>query len=335
MTLAQNVNIVSTGIYHPDNVVSNEFFIDHFNKMNINVDKLMNKLGRKKRYLVNNNSENSITMAIEACKNALLKAKLNVLDIDMLVFVSDTPEYTYPSNALIIHNKLKTKNADIIFDMNSNCIGMLSAMDNVSRYMQGNSSIKYALIASGVMISNIARKDDPITYPNFADGGAAIVLKNDISETRTGFIDALYYTDSSLYNTVNYPSVGFSHIFDRNISDKDKKLNFVPHDVSYFSGIWNNMIRELLSRNMISINDVDYYIFSQFNKSEIEETLMKLGVSLKKYTFVGYEYGYTGVTSPIFALEEALKANKIKEGMRVVFCSVAVGFTMSTILYKF
>lgn len=330
-----NVNIINTGIYHPSCAIHNSFFIEHFNKMNIKVDKLMNTLGREVRYLAKEGTESSITMATEAAKEVLRKSCLDAKNIDMLVFVSDTPEYTYPSNALIIQNQLGAKNAHVVFDMNSNCIGMLSALDNVSRYLKANPSIKYALITSGVMVSNIVRKDDPITYPNFSDGGAAIILKNEKSEDRIGFIDANYYTDSSLYYTVNYPAVGFSHIFDNKISDEDKKLKFLSHDVSYFSDIWKYIIKSLLDRNKLDINEIDHYIFSQFNKSEIEETLVKLKVNLDKYTFVGYKYGYTGATSPIFALDEALKTNVVKKGMKVIFCSVGIGFTMCAVLYQF
>lgn len=40
----QNINIISTGVYHPKNRVHNQYFIDHFNKKGIEVEGLLTHL---------------------------------------------------------------------------------------------------------------------------------------------------------------------------------------------------------------------------------------------------------------------------------------------------
>ncbi|MNH77832.1 3-oxoacyl-[acyl-carrier-protein] synthase 3 [compost metagenome] len=327
------VHIKGIATYHPPTAYDNAYFVEHFNKMGLESESLMNHLGRKTRYLVSTEDENSLTMGIQAAKKLLIESKVSAEELDMVVFVSDTPEYTYPSNALLIHREIAAVNAHIVYDLNTNCIGMLTAMDQVRQYLIGNRFIKRALIVGSVHVSNIARKDDTVVYPNFSDGAAAVILEK--QELPGGFLDANYKTDSKLGDTVTFPAVGLSKMFSEGVQESDKKLRFIPHDVSYFSDEWRDMIAIMLGRNGILAADVDHWLFSQFSRPEIEETLEKMHVGLDKYTFVGERYGYTGVTSPIFALEEALESGKILPGDKVVFCSVGIGYTMSALLYQF
>lgn len=62
----------------------------------------MNHLGRGNRYLVNPKKESTITMAINVADKVMKSTNTAADDIDMVVFVSDTPEYTYPSNVWFI-----------------------------------------------------------------------------------------------------------------------------------------------------------------------------------------------------------------------------------------
>ncbi len=328
-----NVKISGVSTVHPEEAFNNDFFIEHFEKLGLEVEGLMNHLGRGNRYLVNPKKESTITMAINVADKVMKSTNTAADDIDMVVFVSDTPEYTYPSNALFLHNKLGTKNAHIVYDLNANCIGMLSALDQVSTYLKANESLQKALIISSVNISNISRKDDTITYPNFADGAASLLLEK--TRDNDGILASNYFTNSILSDVVLYPAVGFSNIFNEDIPTDDKRLKFIPHDVSFFSDDWKRMIVQMLDNHQMNLSEIDHWIFSQFSRPEIEETLAKLEIGLDKYTFVGEEYGYTGVTSPIFALEHALDNGKIKKGDKVVFCSVAVGYSMASILYQF
>lgn len=328
----QQVHIKGIATYHPDKAYDNSYFVEHFDKLGLESEGLMNHLGRKTRYLVSSEDENALTMGIKAAQKLLQESNISAEELDMVVFVSDTPEYTYPSNALLIHREIGAVNAHIVYDLNTNCIGMLTAMDQVSHYLTGSRYIKRALIVGSVHVSNIARKDDTIVYPNFSDGSAAVLLEK--SELPGGFIDANYKTDSKLGDTVTFPAAGMSKMFSEDVAEADKRLRFIPHDVSYFSDEWKDMISLMLGRNGMLANDVDHWIFSQFSRPEIEETLEKMHVGLDKYTFVGDRYGYTGVTSPIFALEDALKSGKVSTGDKVILCSVGIGYTMSSLLYQ-
>ncbi|MCY6371457.1 ketoacyl-ACP synthase III [Clostridium ganghwense] len=334
-----NVNVIIKGcnIYHPESAFNNSYFIEHFEKLGLECEGLMKKLGRKNHYLINNDHENALTMGIESSKKALESAGIAPEDLDMIVFVSETPEYTCPTTAMVLRERIGAKNANVVYDMNCNCLGMLMGADTVSRFMKTNKRVKHALIVGSIYLSFITKKTDNITYPLFGDGSGAVILEREESDEIRGFIDSIHYTDSSLNDKVRYPKCGHSKIHKADVSEEDKLFEFVPHDVDFFAKIWTGKVKQLLEETDISISEIDHFIFSQFDKEEIKETLENLDVEFSedKYTFVCEKYGYTGNSSPFFALYEAMKTGKIKEGSKVIFCGEAIGFEIMTVLYQF
>ncbi|WP_242972900.1 3-oxoacyl-[acyl-carrier-protein] synthase III C-terminal domain-containing protein [Anaeromicrobium sediminis] len=330
----RNIVIKGEEIYTPKKKVDNNYFERHFKKFRQDKEagELMNYFGRNERYFVSE-GENTLTMAIDASKKVIEKTKTNPKDIDMILFTSDNPEYALPTNAVKIHQAIGATNAHIVLDINANCIGMLTSLDFACRYAKNNEKIRTILLVGSACFSKITRKDDVVSYPNFSDGSSAVILEAKEENRIRGFIDSNYTTCSDICDKVEYPKCGYSNINKPEILKEDKKMNFIRHDVSYFSDEWKKIMTDMLDENSLRIDDIDHFLFSQFNKEEVKETLEKMEVDLNRHTFVGEKYGYTGVASPMFALNEAIKEEKIKEGSKLMFCSVGVGYTMSTIIY--
>lgn len=332
-----SVRIRSTGMYHPQERFDNEYFIDFFmERDNNDITRLLEHLGKETRYLSRNNpDENSLTMAQSAAEQALERSGLQPSDIQMIMFISDTPEYTYPTNAVMLHERLNTPNAHLVYDMNANCIGAISALDQASIMMKAK-GIKYALIAGGVSVSKAASDKEPIMFSAFADGGGALILElGETDEAQTGFVDADFYTESIITDIALYPNVGHSRMLDASIPESEKRIYHKEVDVSFFSAKWKGLITGLLSKHGLEPGDVDHFIFSQLSLAENLKTLDLLGVDHGKQIYVGDKYGYTGVTGPIFALNEALQSNRIKPGDKLVICSVGLGYVMGACLYRF
>jgi 3-oxoacyl-[acyl-carrier-protein] synthase-3 len=329
-----NLKIKGIGTYHPKNEIDNHYFINHFKKIDLDPSSLLSHLGREKRFKIKKyGEENSITMALEASKKALKEANITAEDLDMIVFASDFPEFVSPSNALMISNKLNSK-ANIVFDMNSNCISMISALDVINSYVQAK-NLNNVLLVSSCTITPFAKEDDIVVYPSTADASAAVVLKRKQDKNKSGVIDAKFYTDASYNWTIKMPACGFSKINDDSVDNNMKMMEWNQFDFSFLSDNWTKLIEELLEANDLKPDDVSLYLFSQFSKADILSTIDKLGVVEEKVIFVGNKYGYTGPTSPIIALNEAKQNNIIEEGSYAIFCSVGSGYTMGALLYKF
>ncbi len=330
----RNVNIIGVGTYHPTKVVKNDYYIEHFKKQNIDIAKMFDHLGRETRQLADPDTD-AIEMAVEASKKAIEKAGITTDMLDMIIFVSETPEYTIPTNALKLHHFLKAKNAHITYDMNGCCTGMITAIDQVSRNMKTNPEIKYALVVGAILITPLASERDPMFYGTFGDASAAVILENKVENQPRGFVDSQYITNSEFHHTVQNPMCGLSKIHRDDVEPEMKMAGNVPFDFSFLADEWTRTIQLLLSKNQLKIEDIDHFIFSQFSKTAILGACEKMNLSQDKITFVGDQYGYTGCTSPIIALRHALENKKIGAGSRVIFISVGSGYNISAVLYEF
>lgn len=336
----ENIVFLGSGVYHPKKKVTNEEFLTQYQEKGIagaeKAYELMNALGRKERYLVGDSGETVVTMAAKSARKAMEKANVSPEELDMIVFITDTPEQTYPTNALLLNRELNAVNAHVSFDSNSNCTGMLTGIDQASHYMKANKRVKTALIVGSLYASSIIHEDDAFLYPLFADGSAAVILRKEIGEETTGFIDSINYTNPIEYNVFSYPRVGFANLNNPAIptNEWDSKLRFSPVEVD-FASKWKRMSEQVLGENNMEIKDVDHWLFSQFAKPQIDLTMEALELPSEMTTFIGDKYGYMGPSSPIFALQEALEKGTIKKGSTVIFASVGAGYNMSVVLFKF
>jgi 3-oxoacyl-[acyl-carrier-protein] synthase-3 len=326
------IKIQEISIYHPEKRIENQCFI---NKYGQDIEKLLNHLGRKSRYLVDNNTENALTMGIEVANSCLKKANIKASELDIIVFVSDSIEYLIPTNALLIRESIGACNCDLTYDINDNCIGMITAIDNIATYMKSKNKYKKSLIVGSSYGSMLAKSDCELVNSTAGDGAAAILLTSD--DENGGVLNSAFHTDSKNHKYMVFPECGMSHIYDEDLPVDNKKYAWVNHDVSYFSDEWVNLINKLLKEENESIMNIKHFLFSQFSHADIKDTLSKLNVEVSSntYTFIADEYGYTGCTSPFFALNKAIENKKINKGDLVMFCSVGSGYTMGAFLYKF
>jgi 3-oxoacyl-[acyl-carrier-protein] synthase-3 len=64
----------------------------------------------------------------------------------MVLFSSQLPEYTFPSQSLIVHNAIDGKEDSMCLDTNANCVGMLVTVETTIRAKMGNPNVKMALV---------------------------------------------------------------------------------------------------------------------------------------------------------------------------------------------
>lgn len=329
-----NTCIREVAFYHPENKVGNEYFVNHFKKQGKDITGLLAVTGRQSRYLSTDSSENSLTMGIHAASKALQQSGLAAEDLDMIVFSSGTPEYVQPTNALKVHHALGGKNSTIVYDMNSNCVGMVVALEQVSRSMLSNPSVKYAMIIGSEQMNRYSRKNEEVPYANFGDGSSAIILER-IESTDRGFIDSSYFTDSSMHDTIVLPATGFSNMYREDLDEHDKRIEWLPFntDDAFLSA--KNAIERLLKENGLSKSDVKQYFLSQFAKKNIDIICDQLHENISKFKFIGDEFGYTGTSSPFIALAKSIEEGDIERGDVVIFWSVGAGITSCNVLFRY
>ena len=331
-----NIKINRIEYYHPETKYSNDHFLNHFSEQGIDISGLLAVTGRKNRYVSEDFHENTLTMAITACKKAIEHAKIDIADIGLVVFASTTPEFLSPTNAVKIHEALGLNQSSAAYDMNGNCAGMIIAMEQVSRVMKTNNRIKFALVVGSDQLVRYSRRNEAITYANFGESACAILLEN-VEDCSSDFIDSSSYTDSSLSKFINFPPKGFSKILplDEHTEKNDRIIEWIDFDTDAGFASSVDSINEILLRNNLTKSDIKLYCLSQFAKKNIDLIRIALDEPEEKFPFIGDEFGYTGSTSPFLALTQSIEKNKLNRGDYVILWTVGAGVVASCILLRY
>ncbi|GGH84635.1 3-oxoacyl-[acyl-carrier-protein] synthase-3 [Pullulanibacillus pueri] len=326
----EHIKIRDIAIYHPETIRDNEFYLQHFKKQGRDITKFLDKvLGRKQRFVIENNEENSLTMAVESSKRVLEKAQLTGKDLDLIVFSSQTPEYLATTNALQLHRALQASTKTITMDSNANCAGMTLAIDQAARYMLSNPRINTVLIVGSDYNTLMSNPEEEITYANFGDASCAVILEK--TDEDTGFIDSIYFTDSSTYDKTYFPRHGLSKMFNH----ENKGIQWLPFDGDIALPPAYEMIETLLKRNNKGTEDIGAFCLSQFSISNIERIQEHFSIADEKIMYIGDRFGYTGTSSPFIALHEGIEAGRIKRGDTVLFWTIGGGYQMVAMLLTY
>ncbi|MFD1774767.1 3-oxoacyl-[acyl-carrier-protein] synthase III C-terminal domain-containing protein [Paenibacillus rhizophilus] len=318
------IRIKDIDIYHPSKKIGNDFFIEHFDEKGIDIRGLLAALGRENRYSIDNEEENSLSMAFEAASNVLEKTGLTGADIDLIAYASQTPEYIFPTNSLMIHRLIGGASHTICIDSNANCAGMTASVEQVSRQMMANPKIRRALVIGSDHVAPHADKNDPVYYANFGDAAAAVILERD--ENSVGFIDSIYQTDTCVYGNSMFPAEGLANLGRTGVGAGEFNVKFIPFDDSICVDAASESINTLLRDNEIAPESIKVACFSQLSLPNIQAVSGKTGIDSDAAVYIGDEFGYTSTSSPFIALHKAVNTGKLERGDKLLFWTVGAGW---------
>ncbi len=167
------IGILGCGHYLPSNVQSNEQLCALIPELS--PEWIIAKTGIKQRFHISAN-ESASFLASEACKLALKNADVAASDIGLIVVASFSQDYLFPPMSAKIHSMFGMKKTCQILDINTNCVGLVSAITLASERMMHDPSISHALLIGVEVLSRYTNPLDKETAIFFSDGASAVVL---------------------------------------------------------------------------------------------------------------------------------------------------------------
>ncbi|AUC80373.1 ketoacyl-ACP synthase III [Nonlabens sp. MB-3u-79] len=320
-----NAYIKGTGSYAPENVVKNDFF-ESVGSTDAWIQK---NLGIKERRI--STGETTSDLAAMAGKEAIKSAGLTPQDIDLIILATATPDRLAPSCACFVQEKIEAYNA-VAFDISAVCSGALFATTTAVQFIKSG-MYKNVLVIGADTFSNITdwnRRDAVF----FGDGAGAMVISH--THEDKGFIDFLLHTDGRGKDSWNIPAGG--SLLPTSEETLKKGLQYFQMDgPAVFQTaikVVPESIKKLLSKNKVSIDEVNYLIPHQPSVRILEEVANRISLPWEKVMTNMDRYANTsGGTIPMM-LDETVKKNLLKEGDLVLFAAVGAGWTWGTALYK-
>lgn len=326
------IGIIGAGHYLPGKVQTNEELCQLIPELT--PEWIISKTGIKRRYQLLPH-ETASSMAIAASVSALKNANIKSEKIGLVIVASFSQDYLFPPMSAKIHLSLGLGKHCQVIDINTNCVGLVTALTIASERMQNDRSIEYALVVGVEVLSKYTNPKDIETAVFFSDGSSAIVL-GPVSEN-LGFQGAKFMTDSSTYESVRMRGGG--SLFPIAEIQDDPKVCYVEQNglATWKQAVTNFplVIQKLLEHHELKKEEIDFFVFHQANGFLIDYLMKKMKLPLTKtYTNVE-EIGNTGSASIGIALSEAMNKNLINENSSLVIAGVGAGFNFGACLFKF
>ena len=312
--------IVGTGSYLPKEVVTNADFAAR--GLDTSDVWIRERTGIVQRHIAEKD-ETSSDLALAACRNALQAAGLQAGEIDLIVVATSTPDFVFPSTACLLQAKLGIKGG-AAFDVQAVCSGFVYGLATADAFIRSGAHRK-ALVVGAEVFSRILDWKDRATCVLFGDGAGAVVLT---ASDRPGIHASVLRADGSHAGILSVAgNVSGGAIVGTPFLKMDGQAVF-----KFAVRVLEESARETADKAGMKLEDVDWLIPHQANVRILEATAKRLGLPRERLVVTVDHHGNTSAASVPLALDEYVRAGKIRAGHRVMLQGVGGGFTWGSSL---
>ena len=312
-------SITAVGSYLPSKVLNNK---DLEKMVDTSDDWIFSRTGIKERRILDKGLGTSL-MAINAASKIIKKKNINPLEIDMVIVATITPDMHVSATAAHVASEIGALNA-FGYDLQAACSGFLYGMSVASSYIESGKYKKIILIGADKM-SSIVDYSDRNTCIIFGDGAGAVLFEP--NNDNLGMQDEYLRSDGVGREFLRIEGGG--SILPASLETVSNKKHFLFQDgKSVFKYAVSNMANaseEIMKRNNLSNEDIDFLVPHQANKRIIDATASRMGIKESKVLMNIEKYGNTTAATIPLILSDF--ENKFKKGDNIIFAAFGGGFT--------
>ena len=306
--------IVGVGRALGSRVVTNE---DLQRTLDTSDEWVVSRTGIKERRFVGE-GEDCAKLAIDASKRALEHAGVGGDSVDLILSAPPTGPESMPSVACLVGEAVGAPGVGAV-GLAAACAGYSYAASVACSMLQSGAASRVLLIGADAM-TTIVDQEERSTAVLFGDGAGAVVL--DRGDGESGFVDHILGADGRMA-----PLGRAGHPGD------DHKLYQNGREVFKFAvRILPEMVAKLLSRNDVSLEDVQYIIPHQANARIIQAAARKMGLDGEKLVMNLDRYGNTSAASIPLSYPDIYDA--LEPGKYVITVGFGFGLTWAANLYR-
>ncbi len=286
----------------------------------------------------------STTTCSDLCFQAAdeLLNDLNCRDqIDLILFVSQSPDYFLPSTAVILQDKLGLSKNTVAFDINLGCSGYVYGLTVIGQFLQ-NGNFRKALLLCGDKSTISTNYQDKSTFPLFGDAGSATLLEFDKSADEWF---AHLASDGSGKDSIiiehGHSRHPYGSVSDEYIEYEPGVIRTKKHLALNGMDVFNFALKEvapsiklMLENFDINIDDIDYFVLHQANKLINESVRKKLKVAPEKVPYSIQNFGNTSSASIPLTICTCLKEKIESDQLTLLLAGFGVGFSWGSVVLK-
>lgn len=329
--------IKAISYYLPERVVTNEELVKEFPEWS--VEKVAQKVGVDSRHVAGEN-ETAGDMAEKAARKLFDEYQIDSKSIDFLLLCTQSPDYFLPSTACVLQDRLDIPTSAGAFDYNLGCSGCVYGMA-LAKGLIAAGIAKNVLLLTAETYNKYLHPSDKSNRSIFGDGAAACLIS---TEGFAGIGEFVLGTDGSGANNLIVKTGASKYKPSTGYKVEDEEGHLWYDDYLYMNGgaIFNftldavpQMMAQVLEKNKIQKDAVDYYVFHQANKFMLN-TIRKVCALPKEKFYVNLSTtGNTVSSTVLIALRDCLDNQLIKAGDKVMISGFGVGLSWGGTILSF
>lgn len=306
--------------YVPDDILDNEML----SKMvDTNDEWITTRVGIKERRILRKEGAGSSYLGIEAVKRLLESTGTKPEEVELLICATSNPDYRFPSTASVIAHGTGLSNA-YAYDIQAACAGFIVALEDAAAYIRSGLRKKVIVVCAEKM-SSMVNYDDRSTCPLFGDAAGAVLVEP--TDRQVGVIDAVFHIDGT----------GCEHLLMKaggSVKPTTVDTVLAGENKLYQEGrqVYKHAVTDMLTssldvmaRNNLSADDVDYMVPHQANLRIIEAVADRSGIDRDKVLVNIENRGNTSAASIPLCLDEC--KDRLKPGDKLILTAFGAGFT--------
>ncbi len=332
--------IVGVGHYVPPRVVTNH---ELSQLMDTSDEWITERTGIKERRFSDLKEDTTSVMGTKAARLALERAGVSADQVDFIIFATLSPDFYFPGPGVLVQEALGISTVGAL-DIRNQCSGFVYALSVADQYIKSGMYQNILVIGSelhsgGLDFTNRGRGVSVI----FGDGAGAVLLQR-APEGSLGILSTHLHSEGRHARELALIEPNTSHwvhdiIKEGKVFAEDELVDYHPymngnfvfkHAVTRFQEV----IREALEANKLSVEDIDLLIPHQANLRISQYIQVKMNLPEEKVFNNIMKYGNTTAASIPIALSESWEQGRVKDGDLICLAAFGSGFTWaSSLLY--
>jgi 3-oxoacyl-[acyl-carrier-protein] synthase-3 len=315
-----NARISGIASYVPEDILDNEML----SKMvDTNDEWITTRVGIKERRILKVEGAGSSYLGEKAVKRLLESTGTKPEEVDLLICATSNPDYRFPSTGSIIAN-LCGLSSTYAYDIQAACAGFIVALQDATAYIRSGMYKKVVIVATEKM-SSMVNYNDRATCPLFGDGAAAVLVEP--TTENVGVIDGVFHVDGQGLEFLLMKAGGSVKPASHETIDAEEHYIYQEGRNVYKHAVTDmlNSSMEVIKRNNLTLDDVDWFVPHQANLRIIEAVSSRAGIAPEK-VLVNIEYrGNTSAASIPLCLDD--HKDRLKKGDKIILTAFGAGFT--------
>ncbi len=285
------------------------------------IEKTINSIGIKEKRFVDEDVTAS-DLCFKAAEKLFEDNNIDRNSIDMVLFLSQLPDYKIPATAPILQHRLGLPTTTAAIDLSLGCSGWVYALSTAMAYasMEG---INRVLLLDGETFSKFVNKMDKVDAPLYGDAGTAALIEKTEDDFESVF---MLYSDGSGEDAVKIKAGGgrIKTTVDNLKDHAEKDGSILSDNEVYMNGmeVFNfvmravpRSIKDLCKEQELDLPSVGHLILHQANKFMTDFVAKRIKYPLERVPYCLDKYGNTSSPSIPLTISSELEGKDLSDAI--------------------